>query len=233
MQSERQHVSNIVITGLVARGIERTNRTPEASRWAIDSHSRETEIPSTLTQALVHRFRRVAATILSRVATMTIDGFVVCSWDVFPDLLLSSDLHVDQYKRVADSGDSDADEGDKVSQASRGPAHQPIGPHQNRGPATMNHSGVADVFRTPLPQLSPRRRGQQIASAVTHWWKRARQAAKYRRSVLCLEAMDDRTLKDMGVHRSDIYSFVHGEFDQTRSDATLADHAGRHSPTDD
>lgn len=42
-------------------------------------------------------------------------------------------------------------------------------------------------------------------------WRKWREAREQRRAVSDLQHLDSRTLKDIGINRSEIYSIVHGD----------------------
>ena len=57
--------------------------------------------------------------------------------------------------------------------------------------------------------------GPTIAPAPASPWSRMRRERQVRRTAAMLRAMDDQTLRDIGIHRSQIESVaVHGRFDR-------------------
>jgi uncharacterized protein YjiS (DUF1127 family) len=80
--------------------------------------------------------------------------------------------------------------------------------HRSTAPwLNASHSRVAEnpwqsaKSRTISPSWSA-----TIASRVLEFWSRARRAGEIRLTITRLEALDDHTLKDIGIHRSQIES---------------------------
>ncbi|KAB2847884.1 MAG: DUF1127 domain-containing protein [Hyphomicrobiaceae bacterium] len=49
----------------------------------------------------------------------------------------------------------------------------------------------------------------RILLAARSWWQRYRHKRRLKATILSLESLDDRTLKDIGLNRSEIESVVH------------------------
>jgi len=58
------------------------------------------------------------------------------------------------------------------------------------------------------PHATPALIGGGFAAALRRWWNRLDEARRLRVTISSLRALDDRTLKDIGVERSDIVDVV-------------------------
>jgi uncharacterized protein YjiS (DUF1127 family) len=58
--------------------------------------------------------------------------------------------------------------------------------------------------------LALRTLGRALAAAAGHWWTRYLRWRERRAAVSELAALDDRTLKDLGLHRSEIETVISG-----------------------
>ena len=58
---------------------------------------------------------------------------------------------------------------------------------------------------------SPRSPGLALAKVVAGWWSAYRRRRRLNWTVETLQGLDDRTLRDIGLDRSEITSVVHSE----------------------
>ncbi len=73
----------------------------------------------------------------------------------------------------------------------------------------MNCSATTLPARSLPAPSTPHTRG--IAAAVKGWWAAYWVRRAQRTTVLMLEALDDQTLRDIGLGRSEVGSLVYGE----------------------
>jgi len=71
---------------------------------------------------------------------------------------------------------------------------------------------VRQLFRVaPLALRTARTLGATLSATAGRWWARYIRWRKCRAAVRELAALDDRTLKDLGLHRSEIETVVWGQ----------------------
>jgi uncharacterized protein YjiS (DUF1127 family) len=70
-----------------------------------------------------------------------------------------------------------------------------------------------------------------VAAAAGEWWRAYALRRERNAAVRELHALDDRTLKDIGINRSEIEWVVNGQDDTRLRDATITANRSRRDPT--